>query len=102
MFFDEKLQQDVTEPEDKPCKENVPQNVGQLSTEEEEAEIEGEQIEEGEWDKEEEKEECDADIVPFITQIENLQRQSRQSQYFQSGTMQQSFYMQKALKPKFY
>ena len=41
-------------------------------------------------------------IIPFIIQIENLQRQSWQYQYFQSGTMQQVFYMQIALKPKFY
>ena len=47
--------------------------MGELSSEEEETEMEGEQIEKEE-DKEDKEEECDAEIVPFITQKEDLQR----------------------------
>ena len=97
MFFDEEIQQDDTEPVDKPFKENVSQDMGELSSEEKEGKMEGEQIE-----KEEDEEEEDPEIVPFITQIENRQRPSQQSKYFQSGTMQQDFYNQEELKPEYY
>ena len=60
--------------------------------------MEREQIE----NEREEEEKCDAEIVPFITRVENLQRQPRQSQYFQSVTIQLDFYIQKSLKPEFY
>ena len=60
--------------------------------------MEGELIEKEE-DEEKEEEECDSEEVPFITQIENLQRQSQQSQYFQSGIMQQDFYIKKLQNP---
>ena len=52
MLFDKEIQQDVIEPEDKRNKENVPEDVIELSSEK--AEIKGEQIEE----EEKEKEEC--------------------------------------------
>ena len=42
MFFDEEIQQDIIEPVDKPFKENIPQDVGELSSEEKERKIEGE------------------------------------------------------------
>ena len=65
-------------------KENDPQYVRELSSEEEEeAEMEGEEIEEDK-DEKDEKGEYDAEdniteIMPFITRMENLQRQSQQS-----------------------
>ena len=99
MFFDEEIQQVVIESVDRPFKENVPQDMGELSSEEKEGKMEGEQIEK---EEDEEEEEFDPEVVPFITQIENLQRQSQQSQYFQSGTMQPDFYNQEDLKPKYY
>ena len=34
---------------------------------------------EKEEDKEKEKEKCDPDVVPFVAQMEDLQRQSQQS-----------------------
>ena len=62
--------------------------------------MEGELIEkEEDEEEEEEEEECDPEVVPFITQKENLQRQSQQSQYFQSGNMQQDFYIKKLQNP---
>ena len=53
MLFDEEIQQDDIEPEDKPIKENVPQDVVELSSQEEGVEIK-EKMEEEE-DKEKEK-----------------------------------------------
>ena len=46
IFSDEGIQQDVIEPKDKAFKENVPQDVGELFSEEEEAEMKGKQMEE--------------------------------------------------------
>ena len=51
-----------------------------------------------EKEEDKEKEKCNPEVVPFIAQIENLQRQSQQSQYFQSGIMQQDFYIKKSFK----
>ena len=56
-FFDEETQQDDTEPIDKPFKENVSQDMRELSSEEKE--------------EDEEEEQFDPEVVPFITQIEN-------------------------------
>ena len=69
VFFDEEIQQDVTEPVDKPFKENSSQDIGELSSEEEERKMEGEKIEK---EKDEEEEEFDPKVVPFITQMEGL------------------------------
>ena len=63
-------------------KENDPQYVRELSSEEKERKMDGEQIEK---EEDEEEEEFDPEVVPFITQIEN-----------------QYFYNQKDLKPKYY
>ena len=85
MFFDEEIQKDVIEPEDKRNKENVTEDIVVLSSEKTEIEEE---------DKEEEK--CVpkyniTKIVPFITEMENIRRKSKKS-----GTMQQDFYSQEA------
>ena len=45
VFFDEEIQQDVTEPVDKPFKENTSQDVGELSSEEKERKMDGKLIE---------------------------------------------------------
>ena len=45
MFFDEEIQQDDTEPVDKPFKENTSQDVGELSSEEKERKMDGKLIE---------------------------------------------------------
>ena len=73
--------------EDKRNKENVTEDVVELSSKM--TEIKGEQIEE-------EDEECVdkyniTKIVPFITEIENIRRKSKKS-----GTMQQDFCKQEA------
>ena len=41
MFFNEEIQQNIIEPVDKPFKENIPQDVGELSSEEKEGKWKG-------------------------------------------------------------
>ena len=74
-YINEESQQDVIESVNKPFKENIPQDVGELSSKEKEGKMEVELIEKEE-EEEEEEEECDPDVVPFINQKKNLQRQS--------------------------
>ena len=53
--------------------------------------MEGEQIKK---EEDEEEKEFDPEVVPFIIQMEGLQRQSQQSQYCRSGAVQRDFYYQ--------